>query len=82
MVGDGAQNAAAEAGAVKKQKADDERFQRFLHALAELEAVWKLDKGGFAAQARKLTQKLRGRLKALLDTLSALAKKLGKQIDA
>ena len=81
-VGDGVQNAAAEAGAVKKQNAEGERFQRFLHALTELEAAWKLDKGGFVTQARKLAQKERGRLKALLDNHAARAKKLCKAIGA
>jgi ParB-like chromosome segregation protein Spo0J len=67
---------------VKKQEAEGERFQRFLHALAELEAAWKLDKGGFVTQARKLTQKERARLKALLDNHAARGKKLSKAIGA
>jgi len=79
--GDGTQGTAVAEEA--KKKADEaERFQRFLHALTELEAAWKLDKGGFVTQARKMTQKERGRLKARLDTLSARGKKLSKEIGA
>jgi hypothetical protein len=82
MVGNGVKGTKADADVVKKQNAEDERFQRFLHALKELEAVWKLDKSGFASQARKMTQKQRSGLKALLDNQSARAKKLSKAIDA
>jgi len=79
--GDGTQGTAVAEEA--KKKADEaERFQRFLHALTELEAVSEFDKGDFAAQARKLPQKERERLKARLDALSARGKKLSKAIDA
>ena len=79
--GDGTQGTAVAEEA--KKKADEaERFQRFLHALTELEAAWKLDKGGFVTQARKMTQKERGRLKALLDNHAARGRKLSKAIGA
>ena len=79
--GDGTQGTAVTEEA--KKKADEaERFQHFLHALTELEAVSEFDKGDFAAQARKLPQKERERLKARLDALSARGKKLSKAIDA
>ena len=77
--GDGTQGTAVTEEA--KKKADEaERFQHFLHALTELEAVWTLDKGGFVTRARKLAQKERGRLKARLDNLGARAKKLGRKL--
>jgi len=67
---------------VKKQNAEDKRFQRILHALAELEAAWKLDNGGFAARARRRTQKRARPPEGSPEQPRRPREEAGKEIDA